>query len=845
MMRVSVERLRRWLLAGAGLLVVVIAGFLVYAHYRAHRFLTELPRKLGANIRQEANSFTWSQTVKGRTVFTVHAAKAIQHNDGKYTMRDVGITVYGNGQDQGNRVDHISGKEFELDQAAGIVRAVGEVHLDLQAPAKETPDVAAGKDQKAVDHTHEDTIKKDPQLIHVKTSGLVYLQKLGIAATDQQIEFEYNGLTGHAIGADYNADSGVLVLHAAVNVSGLENGQPVLLTASRAELDRASRKVLLKQAKYVTVNGDGEGRPARQTVEAQQAVVTMRPDGSAEHMTGGGGVIVTDGDGSQMTAQRGEVSLNEDNKPQSLHLTGAVHYAASDDSRQASGEAAEARVAFDNQGHAQKAVLTGSVHLNELVPPSNAASANGSAVGGAKTVAERDLTAETVEMALAVDANGRSWLKDAKASGNARLKVIDSGKDKKGQRASFMKGDVLRAHMEMQGGRPALKIVQGDGSTSLEQRGEDGVVQTSSGDSLRATFRSTTSVAGRQVSSDTRDEIETAVQQGHVIATRTLPAKPGQAGGPETDRATAEKATYDGGSQRMTLTGAVEMQSAEGSLWADRVAMEQKTGDAAAQGSVKASFVQSGQGEMVHVLADHADIKKANDRAIFYGATGKSARLWQNGSQIEAPVLEFEQKQRRLTAHGDGSGVLSPVHTVLVSVGSSSGDRSSKGDPSRKPAVVRIGSREMVYSDQAKTAQFSGAVKVESADGVMRGQQATAYLQTASKKKSASPSPASMAGDDGFMAGAVERVVVTGAIEILQTGRRATGDRLVYTAGDGIFVLTGTEVQPPKVIDAERGTVTGRELRFRQQDASVVISNGDANGAGQRVRTETRVKKER
>ena len=65
-MSVSVERLRRWLLAGAGLLVVVIAGFLVYAHYRAHRFLTELPKKLGADIRQETNAFTWSQTVKGQ-----------------------------------------------------------------------------------------------------------------------------------------------------------------------------------------------------------------------------------------------------------------------------------------------------------------------------------------------------------------------------------------------------------------------------------------------------------------------------------------------------------------------------------------------------------------------------------------------------------------------------------------------------------------------------------------------------------------------------------------------------------------------------------------------------------
>ena len=38
---VSVERLRVWVLGGVGLLVIVIAAFVGYAHYRAHRFLTQ------------------------------------------------------------------------------------------------------------------------------------------------------------------------------------------------------------------------------------------------------------------------------------------------------------------------------------------------------------------------------------------------------------------------------------------------------------------------------------------------------------------------------------------------------------------------------------------------------------------------------------------------------------------------------------------------------------------------------------------------------------------------------------------------------------------------------------
>jgi lipopolysaccharide export system protein LptA len=846
-MRVSIERLRRWLLAGAGLLVLVIAGFLLYAHYRAHRLLTDLPRRLGMDIRQEANGYTYSQTMKGGTVFTLHAAKAIQHKDGKYTLHDVAITVYGKGEEQGKasgsgasqgqkRVDHISGKEFELDQAAGVVKAMGEVHLDLEAPSKEQKGTAADQTATAA---HGEMVK-DAQLIHVKTSGIVYLQKLGVAATDQPIEFEYNGMNGHAKGADYNSDSGLLVLHEAVNVSGLQHGDPVVLTASRAELNRTNREITLADSKYVTVN-DSEGGRSRQVVEAKHAVVLMRKDGSAERMNGEGGVAVTMADGARLTAERGEALLNEDNKPQALHMRGAVRYSAEDAQRQAHGEATEARVGFDAQGHAKKVVLTDAVHMQEKILPI-----------GKTGATERELTAGGVELALGTNAAGGSWIRDAKATGHARLKVTDAESVGKGQRTSLMQANILTAHLELEGGRPALRSVDGDGDTLLDRRAGDGLVETSSGDTLHATFHSAAGAADRGTAAGAREALDRAIQQGHVVATRSAPAKAGQPA--ETDHAIANQALYEGSAQRTTLTGAVALESTEGTLWADRVVMEQKTGDAVAEGSVKTSYRQ-GSGETVHVLADRADLKKAENTAVFRGAAGRRVRLWQNGSQIEAPVLVFDRKQRRLAARGEGEGAAMAVRTVLVSAGSQRATGSSKGDAQtasdksgqgkdalRRPAVVRIGSREMVYSDEARTAQFTGGVRVESADGVMSGQQATAYLAPAQAKKGASKD--ATVGTD-FMGGAVERVLVNGGIEIDQTGRRAVGEHLVYTASDGVFVLTGAEGLPPKVMDAAQGTITGRELRFREQDESVVISNGDAAGTGSRVRTETRVKRER
>jgi lipopolysaccharide export system protein LptA len=344
------------------------------------------------------------------------------------------------------------------------------------------------------------------------------------------------------------------------------------------------------------------------------------------------------------------------------------------------------------------------------------------------------------------------------------------------------------------------------------------------------------------------------VEQGHVVMTQMPVKKPGDSAAPQEERAVAERAVYDGELERMTLTGNVQVNNGTNVLWADRVVSEQQTGDATADGLVKASYRQAGStDEPVHVLAVRAELKHDSQVATFYGAAGKPARLWQAGSQVEAPVLVFEQKQRRLLAHGEGQGAAMVVHTVLVSSGSG-----AKGDAGKttsgkgrvagggKTDVVRVASRELVYSDEARRADFTGGVLVESSDGTMRGEQAVVYLQGAPVGgKTAAPNGAGKIGKagavGGFMGGSVERVVATGHIDMEQPGRRATGEQLVYTASDGMFVLTGTSAVLPKVVDQQQGTVTGASLRFHAGDENIVVSNG-GESAGQRVRTETRVK---
>ena len=59
-----------------------------------------------------------------------------------------------------------------------------------------------------------------------------------------------------------------------------------------------------------------------------------------------------------------------------------------------------------------------------------------------------------------------------------------------------------------------------------------------------------------------------------------------------------------------------------------------------------------------------------------------------------------------------------------------------------------------------------------------------------------------------------------------QPNRRATGEKLVYTAADDKFVLTGG---PPSIFDAEHGKITGDSLTFYRRDDRVLVEGKQAH----------------
>jgi lipopolysaccharide export system protein LptA len=216
------------------------------------------------------------------------------------------------------------------------------------------------------------------------------------------------------------------------------------------------------------------------------------------------------------------------------------------------------------------------------------------------------------------------------------------------------------------------------------------------------------------------------------------------------------------------------------------------------------------------------------------------ARLWQNANVVEAPRLQFDRDRRSLLASGEsglGTGLRpvragqspattqtpptqasgQPVSTVLVQV-----DKSGKATP------VRITSARLNYADAERKIVLGGGVTAKGSDTTLTGQEMTVFLLPQSQTRQSSLRSPATAGPG--TAGQGERIVAEGKVVIAQPTRHATGDRLVYTAAEDKFVLTGgSSSGPPSIFDAERGKITGDSLTFFRHDDRVLVEGRETS----------------
>jgi lipopolysaccharide export system protein LptA len=799
----------------AVLFTAVIAGMYFYARLRQRNILKEIPNKLGIDIKQTASGFQFSKSDGKRTLFTIQAGDLRQFKlNGSAELHDVSITLYGR---DSSRFDQIYGDDFSYDKQSGNVTARGDVQIDLEA----NPGGLIGPDQGLPKEL------KNP--IHLKTRDLVFNQGSGDASTSERVDFRTPQARGWAVGVEYAAKTNTLTLHSQIHVT-LTGQDAASIFATHGRIARDPRVILLDHARLQRESG---------TVEAEQATFFLGPDNNVERVLAMGNVTAQsrgqnskgeDADQMRARADQGEMFLTgKQNLLRTATLTGHVH-AERIGSQPMVGDAGRVILDFAGQNQLQK------VHAAEGVHLAQRAAHNDKATASASPPQDLDIAAPIIDFFVA---EGRR-LDHATTTGNAQIMIspaqnsTQQNSNAAGAQASTQRTVVTAGQFEA---KFAATSTGASRLTSVHGSPNAKIVNSAPGVPDRVSTSETLDVAFLPESSDASG-ISSITQQGKVAYTDGQPPE-------KRTQAWADKALYTPADRILVLSGSPRISDGGMVTTAKSIRIERATDEAFADGDVKSTYSELKEqpdgallasASPIHVTAASMTAHNSTATALYQG----KARLWQDANVIEAPSIQFDRNRRSLVAQGTGT---QPVSTVLVQAKPATGldsghtggeqarpsrERKTGAKAEEKPSdasPVTISAARLTYADAERRAHYEGGVTAKGTSFTATSNTADAYLlprsQTSSSQQLTGP-------------GRLERMVADGNVIVSQPARRAVGLKLVYTAADDKFVLTGG---PPSIFDAERGKITGVSLTFFRGDDRVLVE-GEASTP---VVTQTRV----
>jgi len=610
--------LRKVLGGGAVLAVLVATGFYFRGVLGARVHAPEVGRSnIPKEVAQVAKSFTFSKSEGGRTLFTIRASSFEQFKDGqRYELHEASIILYGK---EGNRSDQIFGSDFQYDKTTGDVTAKGEVEIDLQATS---PVPGTSK---------EDASQATRSMVHLKTSGLNFNEKTGLARTAEKIEFRVPEASGSAVGATYDSRGSTLQLHSLVKLT-TTGRQKADITAQSATIQRTPQSVVLHRARIE--------QPQR-VLSTDKLTVLLRDDNTVDRILGSGNVhALREGPrGFDVSAPEGELLMDRASQPLSGSLSGGVTMASRGDSP-AEGKAGRILLSFGAKGRLGKARAEDGLEFKQ---------------GSADKSQQIKAAAADVYVR-----NGKVVEKAVTSSGPAQVVLTQAPEVSTISAAQFEATFGEQNRLKSVVGSPDAKIVS-------VTPGQPDRVTTSR--EVAATFNEKGEIVSAQQTGDFR----------YAEGTRT---------------GRAERARYSAADGNYVLTGSPRITDTDTSLTADTVQLSRKSGTMLAQGNVKTTYNQKAQtatGGAMLASSDPVHVTGSTMTATRGTGTARytAARLWRGQDVVEAPSLVFDRTQRSLQAQADKTARVASVFVQTDKKGKSTpvnvaADKLSYVDAARK-----------------------------------------------------------------------------------------------------------------------------------------------------------------
>jgi lipopolysaccharide export system protein LptA len=714
------------------------------------------PKALAPGTLATSHAWTYKQTTNGKTAITLHADD-LQEIEGKQELTGVELDIY---HKDGNEYDHVKCAKAEFDMNQAVLYSDGDVEITMAVPVDKPP---------------------SGRLIVIKSSGVRVESKTGKAHTDRLATFQFDRGEGRGVGADYDPNTRELVMHSQVDLTWRGTDPktvPMKIAAGEVTYKERESKVFLSPWSKLT----------RDTMHlnAGPAVVTL--------VSGSIKLVET------------QNAVGSDQRP----------------GRNLDYSAKQLRLDFDDNSQVQK--ITG-VDQARLVSK--------------QETAITTMTADQVVMDFDTSGDG-SVLQTAVASGHSMVETNPvPAKDIELADTRILKSDTLRT--KMRAGGQEIESVETDMPGSIEfipnRPGQphrwmngDRVSMVYGPKNLIQSFRSV-NVTTRTEKPKLADAKEAPVPEltWSKDLQATFQPNSSQLGKLEQSgnfryeagerHAKADRAALDQPNNLIDLIGAARISDATGSADADRIQLNQMSGDFSAEGNVSSTRLpdkkkEDSGGMLSEDEPLHARAKKMssmdNNQQIHYEG---NAVLWQGANRLEADSVEIDRENSVLKAHGH------VVSQLLDKAQDSTSDKDktaaqAKPGTSKKSATnpaprvfTVVKAPELEYNDMTRLAVYKDGVSLDRPNMKVKGREIRAFLRDNS--------------DDSSL----DHAFADGQVEIVQTStgrvRNGTSEHAEYYVDEDKVILEGGS---PQFIDSLRGNTRGEKLTWYSKDDRLLVN---------------------
>jgi lipopolysaccharide export system protein LptA len=749
----------RWLLLVAIAAIVAGIGITYRAQKRAIR--AEAPAKpasLPDDLNSTAQDWTYTESNANQTMVEVTAKDALEARDSsRVDLKGVTLKLH---DKRGGTYDLVTSAAASYFKADHRFYSQGEVQITLKVP---------------------ETGEPKHQLVSIKSSGVNFDTNSGQAETDQPADFTFEHGTGHSTGAFYAPDTHTLHLKKDVTLNWMPIGpraKPMKIEATSLYYREAESEIWLKPWGRMTRDNT--------VVEGQDATIKLQDDGEGHKSIHS--IDATHAHGSdtyptrklQYEAEGLHVDFNEDGVVQ--QMTG------------------EGNAKLVDTGEASETTVTAK-HVELKFTPGEKESVLNSVNGaGNAVVTERPLPAPGRQ--LAESHVLRSETLDLKMRPDGR--EIESVVTRAPGTLEFLPNQPTQHHRVLNG--RDMVIAYGAQNRVESFRAADAHTQTdpTADDVLHKRNRAVSQTSSRQIEArfDPKTNKMSSIRQT------------GDFSYDEGDRkARAASGSLDEAQNLLLLDTGARMSDATGSTTADRIRMDQRTGDFTAEGHVNSSRLpdkdQKKNSEMLsgdepmHAQARKMDSSNHNRKLHYEG----NVVMWQGANRIEADTVDLDREKKGLIADGH----------VVTNLWEEPKDEQKK--KTTTPVLTEVHAPHLVYTEDNRLAVYTGGASLARPNLQVKSKQIQAYLADS--------------GADSRL----EKAFADGDVHIHQTAPSFTYDGTAehseyYTADQKVILLGGV----PRMVRSD-GTFTDGPggLTYYANDDRLLVIGSDGKPANSRL----------